>query len=106
MRTLLKITLPVETGNKGIKDGSLPKLLQSISESIRPETSYYYPENGKRTALFVFDLKDPTQIPSVVEPLFTGLNASVELFPVMNAEELKIGLEKYRRNIGRVPIAA
>jgi hypothetical protein len=94
MRTLLKITMPVEHGNKAVKDGSLSRIMQSLIQELKPESSYFYPERGRRTAIFVFDLKDPTQIPQVAEPLFEKLCAEVELFPVMNADELRAGLEK------------
>ena len=106
MRTLLKVTMPVEPANKAIKDGSLPKIVQSLTESLRPEAAYFYAEGGKRTALMVFDLKDPSQIPSVAEPLFMQLNAGVELFPVMNTEDLKAGLEKAAKRTSRVPVSA
>lgn len=104
MRTMLKVTFPVEAGNRSIKDGTLPKTIQSFIQQWRPEASYFYPENGKRAALFFFDLKDPTQIPAAVEPLFMNLDATVELTPVMNAEDLKTGLEKAFQ--GRQPVAA
>jgi len=42
----------------------------------------------------VFDLEDPSQIPSIVEPMFSKLNATVEMFPVMNREDLQKGLEQ------------
>jgi hypothetical protein len=106
MRTLLKVTMPVEPANKAIKDGSLPKTFQTLTQELRPEATYFYAEHGQRTALMVFDLKDPAQIPSVAEPLFTKLNAAVELYPVMNADELKTGLEKSMKNQGREPAHA
>ena len=103
MRTLLKVSMPVESGNRAIKDGSLPKTIQTFIQEMHPEASYFYPEHGQRTALFVFDLKDPSQIPQVVEPLFTKLNAAVEMYPVMNADDLKSGLEKTMKNLEREP---
>ena len=106
MRTLLKVSMPVEPANKAIKDGDLPKLFQRVADQLRPEACYFYAENGKRTALMVFDLKEPAQIPLVAEQFFNELNASVELSPVMNIEEVKKGLEKYQREAGRVPVGA
>ena len=94
MRVLLKVTVPVEAGNKGIKDGVLPKTIMSFVEQHKPEAAYFLPEGGKRTALFVFDLKDASTIPTIGEPFFQNLNAEVTLSPVMNAEDLKAGLEK------------
>jgi len=93
MRTLLKVTMDAVSGNKSILEGSLPKLMQSTMESLKPESAYFYAANGKRTAMMVFDMKDASEIPSICEPFFMGLNADVELIPVMNADDLKKGLE-------------
>ena len=51
-------------------------------------------EHGKRTTLVFFDLKDPSQIPVICEPLFGGMNAEVELMPAMNAQDLQAGLSQ------------
>jgi hypothetical protein len=96
------MTIPVEAGNKAVKDGTIEKLVQSFSEGLNPEAQYFYTENGKRTALFVFDLEDPSQIPQLAEPFFTGLNADVSFSPVMNAEDLKRGIEKANAGFGKV----
>jgi hypothetical protein len=42
----------------------------------------------------VLDLKDPSQIPPICEPLFSTVKATVELFPVMTRDELQKGLEQ------------
>jgi len=42
----------------------------------------------------VFDLKDPSQLPSITEPLFSSVNAKITLFPVMNQEDLQKGLQE------------
>jgi hypothetical protein len=93
MRTLLKATLDVTAANSAIKDGSLPKLMQEMMEELKPESSYFTTMDGSRTCLIVFDMKDPSQMPSLLEPFFLNLNAKVELCPVMNAEDLKKGLQ-------------
>jgi hypothetical protein len=94
MRVLMKMSIPVEAGNKAIKDGSLPKTMTAFVEQMKPEVAYFMPENGKRTAIFVFDLKDPSSIPIAAEPFFTNLNASIEMTPVMNIEDMKAGVQK------------
>jgi hypothetical protein len=94
MRTLVKVTIPVEAGNAAFKDGRLGKTFMAVIEQFRPEASYFYPEGGKRNALFVLDLKDATQIPVLAERLFSELNAAVELTPVMNLEDLQTGLRQ------------
>ena len=94
MRTMVKVSFPVETSNRAIKDGGLPKVIMSAMDTLKPEAAYFFTENGKRTALMVFDMKDPSDIPSVAEPFFMNLDAEVSFTPVMNANDLKVGLEK------------
>jgi hypothetical protein len=93
MRTLLKATMDVTASNKAIMDGSLPKLMQTTIEKLKPEASYFTAIDGCRACFIVFDLKDPSDIPSIAEPFFLNLNAKVEFSPVMNADDLKKGLE-------------
>ena len=94
MRMMMKCSFPVEAGNKGVKEGILPKTVMTFIEQHRPEASYFFAEHGKRTAMFFFDLKDPSTIPVVAEPFFMNLSAEVTLVPVMNAEDMKAGVER------------
>jgi hypothetical protein len=96
MRTMIRVKMPVEAGNKAIQDGSLPKIVGAAMDRLKPEAAYFYSENGVRTCLMVVDFKDVTDIPSIAEPFFMGLNAAVEIIPVMNAEELQKGLSKLK----------
>ena len=89
MRCLLKASLPVENGNAAIADGSLPKTIESILSDLKPEAAYFADEDGKRTAFIFFDLKDASHIPAISDPWFLAFNASVELHPAMNLEDLK-----------------
>jgi hypothetical protein len=94
MRIMLKVSIPVEAGNKALKDGSLPKTMMAFVEQMKPEAAYFMPENGKRTAFFFFDLKDPSTIPIAVEPFFLNLNAAIEMTPAMNIEDMKAGVKR------------
>jgi len=98
MRVMMKVSFPVEISNKGVKEGFLPKTVMGFVESLKPEACYFLPDGGKRTGIFFFDLKDSTLIPTVAEPFFQNLNASIELTPVMNLEEMKVGIEKAMKN--------
>ncbi len=98
MRMMLKVTVPVEAGNKGIKDGSLARTIQSTTERLKPEAAYFLADEGSRTALFFFNMQDVSQIPAIAEPLFMGLNASLALSPVMNGDDLQKGLAEAAKN--------
>lgn len=92
MRMLMKVTIPVAAGNDAIANGSLPKLIAESMERLKPEAAYFTVENGARTVLMVIGLEDVSDIPSIAEPFFMGLQAAVQFTPVMNADDLKKGL--------------
>ena len=105
MRCLLKVSIPVETGNAAISDGTLPKTIESILAELRPESAYFAEENGNRTGFIFFDLKETSQIPAVAEPWFLAFNAHVEFHPAMTIDDLKKaspGIEKAVKNYRRV----
>ena len=92
MRTMARISIPVEAGNNAIQSGSLPKVMQEAVERWKPEATYFTTFDGKRTAFFIFDLPDSSDIPVFAEPFFSGLSAEVVLAPVMNGDGLQKGL--------------
>ncbi len=94
MRTMLRWTVPVERGNETIKDGSLQRTLEALAQQLNPEAAYFWPEDGERAGLMVFDMADPSEIPRIAEQLFMNLDAAVEFTPVMNAEDLQRALAK------------
>jgi hypothetical protein len=86
---LLRVLIPVEAGNAAIKAGTLGSTIERILAGLKPEAAYFFADdNGQRCGSIVFDLKDPSQIPSVAEPWFLAFNAQVSLRPVMNPEDL------------------
>lgn len=89
MRMLLTVSIPVETGNAAAKAGTLGSTVEKIVSDLKPEAAYFYADdNGQRAGSIVFDLKDPSQIPSVAEPWFLAFNATVSLRPVMDPKDL------------------
>ncbi len=92
MRVMARISMPVEAGNKAIKDGSLGAAMQNAAERWKPEAMYFTTFDGNRTAYMVFDLPDTSDIPVFAEPFFMTMNADVELAPVMNGDDLQKGL--------------
>lgn len=94
MRVMAKITIPVESGNQAVKDGSIGAVIQRAAERWKPEAMYFTEFDGQRTAFIVFDLPDSSDIPPFAEPFFQELNANVRLSPVMNGDDLQNGLGK------------
>lgn len=94
MRMMMKVQFDTEAGSRAIQDGSLPQLMQEMFGKLEPEAAYFGPENGVRTAFIVFDLKDPSQLPAISEPLFSKVKARIDVFPVMDREDLQKGLQQ------------
>ena len=94
MRMMMRWTVPVEKGNEAVADGSLGKTVAALLEALKPEAAYFWPEDGERSGMVVFDMADSSQIPQIAESLFTNLEAAVQFMPVMNADDLKKGLGK------------
>ena len=92
MRMMMKVQLDTEAASRAIEDGSLPQFMQESLGQMAPEAAYFGPENGVRTAFIVFDLEDPSQLPALTEPLFSKLKANIQMFPVMDREDLQKGL--------------
>jgi hypothetical protein len=94
MRMLIIAKNPPEPFNSGVKDGSSGRKLRAIIEDIKPEAVYFTEMGGKRTAVMVVDMPDPSKIPSLAEPFFLSFNSDVEFHPVMSPEDLqRAGLE-------------
>jgi hypothetical protein len=93
MRTLLKMQMDVEAGNRAIRDGSFGEIMDRVMDELQPEAAYFTALDGKRTGLIFFDLDDPSRIPSIAEPFFMTVGASIEFMPAMNADEVRAGLE-------------
>jgi hypothetical protein len=86
---LLRVSIPVEAGNAAAKAGTLGSTVEKILADLKPEAAYFFPDdNGHRSGSIVFDMKDSSQIPAVVEPWFLAFNAKVSLRPVMNPQDL------------------
>jgi hypothetical protein len=94
MRTIARITIPVESGNRAIQDGTIGRIIQQAAEQWKPEAMYFTTFDGKRTTFIVFDLPDASDIPAFAEPFFSKLNAEVLLAPAMNGDDLQKGLSR------------
>lgn len=88
MRFLLKVNIPVESGNVVAKAGKLGSTIQAILADLKPEAAYFTDENGQRTGFIVFEMQEASQVPAIAEPWFLAFNASIELHPVMVPADL------------------
>ena len=55
MRMMMKVQMDTEAANQAIADASLPQLMEKAMERLQPESAYFGPEDGVRTAFIVFD---------------------------------------------------
>ena len=94
MRMLMIWRLGTTETNEAIRSGRMVEINKRLDDLTQPEAQYFGTEGGTRTGYVFFDLADPSDIPSIAEPLFQELNATVEFIPVMNASQLGAGLEK------------
>lgn len=87
MRFLVKVSIPVEAGNAAAKGGF--QTIREILGALKPEATYFYEENGRRTGLLIVNMSDASEIPGIAEPWFLAMNAAVEFHPVMTPEDLE-----------------
>ncbi len=95
MRILLHVRFPHEAFNEAVKDGTAGARMGRILDETKPEAVYFTEYGGRRGALIVVNLDDPSEIPACAEPWFLAFGADVELHPAMTAEDLqRAGLEE------------
>ena len=92
MRMLLIVKSDTAAANRAMEDGSWDRMMQDLMPRLQPEAAYAAAIGGGRGGVFVFDLKDPADIPSIAEPLFRTMNASIELVPAMTMDEVQAGV--------------
>ena len=89
MRFMLTFWIPMDKGNAWIRQGQVEQTMQSILSDLKPEAAYFGTMDGARGSYLVINMDDASQIPAMVEPLFLGLDATVEFHPVMTPEDLQ-----------------
>jgi len=88
MRILLNVSVPHETFNAAVRDGSAGQKLKAILDDLKPEAAYFTDMHGQRGVVLIVDLPDPSKIPALAEPWFLTFNANVEFKMIMSPIEL------------------
>jgi hypothetical protein len=95
MRMLLHVKFPHEDFNAAVRDGSVEKKVRQILEQTKAEAVYFTEYDGRRGAIMIINIDDPSEVPKFAEPWFLSFNADVQFHIVMTPEELgRAGLEK------------
>ena len=94
MRMLMHVKLPLEPFNTLVRRGTIGATMQKLLEAMKAEAVYFTEVDGRRGAILVVDLPEPSKIPALAEPWFLALNAEVHFHPVMSPADLaKAGLD-------------
>jgi hypothetical protein len=88
MRMLLHVKFPIEPFNTAVRDGSVGKKIQRILEELKPEAVYFTEYQGRRGAILIVNVDDPSKVPMFAEPWFLAFNADCELHIVMTPADL------------------
>ena len=91
MRMMLKVQIDAESGTEALESSEMQQAIGAFSEKFKPEAAYFTVEDGMRTALFFFDMKESSQMPAIAEEFF-ALGADIDLTPVMTPDDLRTGL--------------
>ena len=95
MKMLMNVKLPHQPFNAAVRDGTAGSKLSRILEAVKPEAVYFTEQNGRRSALLIVEVADPSKIPALAEPWFLTFEADVEARIVMTPDDLKkAGLEE------------
>jgi hypothetical protein len=91
---LLKATMDTEKSNRLLQEGRMQEVLGQLMERLQPEAVYFYPEQGRRNMFVVFDMQDPSELPSITDPIFIEGGAEIYVTPVMNQDDLQKGIHQ------------
>ncbi len=95
MRMLIHVKLPNKEFNDYIKDGTVTEKIKRILDDIKPEAVYFTEYLGRRGAIIIVNVPEPSAIPKISEAWFVLFNAEVEWHVAITPADLeKAGLEK------------
>ena len=83
MLMMMRVSIPGDTGNAAVKNGTFGSTIQKILGEMKPEAVYFAEENGMRTGYIFFHMTDSSELPAVAEPWFLAFNATLTVRPAM-----------------------
>ena len=89
MRLMMTIKIPVEHGNKAIRDGSMNQAFRNLYEKLKPEAAYFTMLDGHRAAVFVYQLEEEYKLLDLHEPLFAAMGALIDERPVLSWDDIE-----------------
>lgn len=91
MRMLLHVRIPHEKFNAAVKDGTIGKKMKAILDDLKPEAVYFTEYDGRRGAIMIVNVDEPSQVPKFAEPWFLQFEADCRFHIVMSPEDLGKG---------------
>ncbi len=101
MKMLLTVEIPHEPFNSHVRSGKAGEIIGNILDAIRPEAAYFTEQDGMRGGVFVVDVQNASDIPSLAEPFFLNFRANCKFRILMSPADLgKAGLEELGKKWG------
>jgi hypothetical protein len=91
---MLQVSMDTEKTNQMVREHTIGPAIETILAKLKPEAAYFHAADGRRAFTLVVDAPDGATLPSLAEPMWLELGATVEAVPVMTAEELAEGLSR------------
>jgi hypothetical protein len=88
MRMTMQVQCPIEPFNSLVRNGTAGPTMKKILDDIRPEAAYFGERDGKRSAILIVDVSNPSDVPRLAEPWFLNFNAEVEFRVCMLPQDL------------------
>ena len=67
MRMLLHARIPHEEFNAAVRDGSVGRKMKKILEEIKAEAVYFTEYDGRRGAIMIINIDDPSEVPKFAD---------------------------------------
>jgi hypothetical protein len=94
MRMMVTAIFPNEPFNTLVRENKGGAVIDRILRDLKPEKAYFTEEHGKRAAVLIVNVDDPSRIPSFAEPFFLLFDAECRFRIVMDADDLgRAGLD-------------